>query len=59
MEKTVSSKLQGKVKVKKKEQVLSLDSDKIELLKGEYIKLLVIESIEITPLFCSNEKNIF
>ena len=59
MEKTVSSKLQGKVKVKKKEQVLSLESDKIELLKGEHIKLLGIVSIERTPLFCSNEKYIF
>ncbi|TFF97442.1 MAG: hypothetical protein EU540_08825 [Promethearchaeota archaeon] len=51
--------MQGKVKVKKKVQDLSLDSDKIELLKGEYIKLLGIVSIDRTPLFCSNEKYIF
>jgi len=59
IEKTASSKLQGKVKVKKKEQDLSLESDKIKLLKGEYLKLLGIVSIERTPLFCSNEKYVF
>ena len=59
IDKTVSSKLEGKVKVKKKAQGVSLESDRIELLKGEYIKLLGIVSVERTPLFCSNEKYIY
>ncbi|MFX1557668.1 MAG: hypothetical protein ACFFC9_10475 [Promethearchaeota archaeon] len=59
VDKTVSSKLQGKVKVKKKTQSVSLESDQIELLKGEYIKLLGIVSVKRTPLFCSNEKYVY
>ncbi len=53
---TVSAKLQGKVKVKQKTQAISIESDKIELQKGEYIKLLGIVSLERTHLFCSNEE---
>ena len=56
---TVSSKLQGKVKVKQKTQGISLESERIELQKGEFIKLLGIVSLERTHLFCSNEKYIY
>ena len=53
------SKLEGKVKVKKKNQDLSLEVEtieveKIELKKGEYIKLIGITSVDRTDLFCSN-----
>ncbi|MFW9898146.1 MAG: hypothetical protein ACFFDO_02650 [Candidatus Thorarchaeota archaeon] len=51
--------MQDKVKVKKKVQGVSLESDRIELLKGEYIKLLGIVSVERTPLFCSNKKYVY
>ncbi|MGV9173070.1 MAG: hypothetical protein ACOC44_14570 [Promethearchaeia archaeon] len=50
-----SSKLKGKVKVKKKANKVSLDQKKIELKKGEYIKLVGITSVNRTPLFCSNK----
>lgn len=55
------SKLEGKVKVKKKNQDLSLEVDtiekeKIELKKGEYIKLIGITSVDRTDLFCSNKR---
>ncbi len=36
---SLASKLQGKVKVKEKLQEVKLESEKIELKKGEYIKL--------------------
>jgi len=54
------SKLEGKVKVKKKNQDLSLEVEtieveKIELKKGEYIKLIGITSVDRTDLFCSNK----
>ena len=54
------SKLEGKVKVKKKNQDLSLEIEtieveKIELKKGEYIKLIGITSVDRTDLFCSNK----
>jgi hypothetical protein len=54
------SKLEGKVKVKKKNQDLSLEvktieGEKIELKKGEYIKLIGITSVDRTDLFCSNK----
>ncbi len=53
------SKLEGKVKVKKKNQDLSLEIEtieveKIELKKGEYIKLIGITSVDRIDLFCSN-----
>jgi len=53
---TLSSKLGTKVKVKESPLVISLDSDKIKLKKGEYIKLIGITSIERTQLYCSNNK---
>ena len=56
---TLSSKLKGKVKLKDKPLDISLDSDKIELEKGEYIKLLGVTSVERTQLYCSNEKLIY
>ncbi|MHA1255657.1 MAG: hypothetical protein ACTSPS_08675, partial [Promethearchaeota archaeon] len=54
------SKLEGKVKVKKKNQDLALELEtieveKIELKKGEYIKLIGITSVDRTDLFCSNK----
>ena len=54
------SKLEGKVKVKKKNQDLSLEVEtieveKIELKKGEYIKLIGITSVDRTDLFCNNK----
>ena len=52
---TLSSKLGAKVKVKEQPLVISLDSDKIKLKKGEYIKLMGITSTERTPLYCSND----
>ncbi len=56
---TLSSKLQGKVKVKKKIQDVGLEGDKIELQKGEYIKLLGITSVDRIQLYCSNQKLIY
>jgi hypothetical protein len=52
---TLSSKFKGKIKVKQKPIDISLDVDKIQLTKGEYIKLLGITSTDRTELFCSNE----
>ena len=52
---TLSSKFKGKVKIKEKPLDVSLDQDKIQLKKGEYIKLLGITSIDRTQLFCSNK----
>ena len=53
---TVSTKLGSKVKIKEKEQiVISLDSEKIKLKKGEYVKLMGITSTERTQLYCSND----
>ena len=43
---TLSSKMEGKVRVKKKTQGIEMDKDKIELQKGEYIKLLGVVSID-------------
>ncbi len=57
--KTLSSKLGAKVKVKEKPLVISLDSDKIKLKKGEYIKLMGITSTERTQLYCSNKNYTF
>lgn len=51
---TLSSKLQGKVKIKQKSLDISLDSEKIQLKKGEYVKLLGITSIDRSQLYCSN-----
>ena len=52
---TLSSKLKGKVKVKQKPLDISLETDRIQLTKGEYIKLLGITSTDRTQLFCSND----
>lgn len=52
---TLSSKFKGKVKVKQKPLDISLESDRIQLTKGEYVKLLGITSTERTQLFCSND----
>ena len=52
---TLSSKLRGKVKLKQKPLDISLETDKIQLTKGEYVKLLGITSTDRTQLFCSNK----
>ncbi|MFX0028627.1 MAG: hypothetical protein ACFE8B_05425 [Candidatus Hermodarchaeota archaeon] len=52
---TLSSKLEGKVKVKQKPMTVSIESDKIKLTKGEYVKLLGITSVDRTELYCSNQ----
>jgi hypothetical protein len=52
---TLSSKFKGKVKVKQKSLDISLEKDRIQLTKGEYIKLLGITSTDRTQLFCSND----
>ena len=55
---TLSTKLKGKVKVKPKKVLgINLESNKIELTKGEYIKLLGITSVERTQLYCSNQNH--
>jgi len=56
---TLSAKLEGKVKVKKKTQDIVLDNDRIELKKGEYIKLMGITSVERTPLYHSNNDYVY
>ena len=55
----VSSKLKGKVRVKKAKPKITLEDDKIQLQKGEYIKLLGITSENRTTLFCNNSKYIY
>ncbi len=55
----VSSKLKGKVKVKAKTQDAEILDDKIDLDKGEFVKLFGITSTNRTPLFCSNKKFLF
>ena len=42
------------MRVKEKPLDISLDSDKIKLKKGEYVKLMGITSCERTQLYCSN-----
>ena len=56
---TVSSKLKSKVRIKEKPYDISLDSDKIKLKKGEYLKLLGITSTERTQLYCSNNAYVY
>lgn len=56
---TLSSKLGDKVKVKEKPLTVSFESDKIELTKGEYVKLLGITSVDRTELYCSNNNYIY
>jgi hypothetical protein len=51
---TLSSKLGTKVKVKEQPLMINLDSDKIKLKKGEYVKLMGITTVERTQLYCSN-----
>ncbi|MFW9971295.1 MAG: hypothetical protein ACFFDF_13970 [Candidatus Odinarchaeota archaeon] len=51
---TLSSKLGTKVKVKEQPLQVNLDSDKIKLNRGEYVKLMGITSVERTQLYCSN-----
>jgi hypothetical protein len=51
--------MKGKVKVKGQDDKFSLDDDKIELKKGEYIKLLGITTVERVPLYCSNENYVY
>lgn len=54
--KTVTTKLKDKVKVKENKQLrIDLESNKIELTKGEYVKLLGITSKDRTQLYCSNQ----
>ena len=54
----LSTKFKGKVKVKVKQKPLdiNLEKEKIQLTKGEYVKLLGITSTDRTQLFCSNER---
>ncbi|MFX0072164.1 MAG: hypothetical protein ACFFAO_13840 [Candidatus Hermodarchaeota archaeon] len=56
---TLSSKLEGKVKIKEDSEDLQVVGDRIDLQKGEYIKLIGITSIERTPLYCDNEQYVF
>jgi hypothetical protein len=56
---TLSTRMKGKVKVKGQDDKFSLDDDKIELKKGEYIKLLGITTVERVPLYCSNENYVY
>ena len=56
---TLSSKLQGKVKAKERPMSISLESNEIELSKGEYVKLLGITSVDRTELYCSNQNYIY
>jgi hypothetical protein len=51
---TLSTKLKGKVKVKQKPLDISFEGERIQLTKGEYVKLLGITSTDRTQLFCSN-----
>ena len=53
----LSTKFKGKVKVKVKQKPLdiSLERDKIQLTKGEYVKLLGITSKDRIQLYCSND----
>ena len=52
---TLSSKYKGKVKIKEKPLDISLESDKIKLKKGEYVKLMGITTVDRTQLYCSND----
>jgi hypothetical protein len=52
---TLSSKLGVKVKLKEQHLKIDLNSNKIKLKKGEYIKLIGITSTERTQLYCSNQ----
>ncbi len=58
---SLSIKLQGKVKVKETSTPQDLDfkGGRIDLDKGEYIKLLGITSIDRTPLYCSNDRYLY
>jgi hypothetical protein len=56
---SLSTKLKGKVKVKKSTTKHDLEGKKIELKKGEFVKLFGITSVERTPLFCSNDDYFF
>lgn len=51
----ISSKLKGRVKVKDSTEKRVLEGDKIELKKGEFLKLFGVTSVERTPLFCNND----
>jgi hypothetical protein len=53
--KTLSSKLGTKVKIKEQPLTINLDSDKIKLKKGEYVKLMGITTTERAQLYCSNK----
>ncbi len=52
---TLSSKFKGKVNVKQKPLDISLEKERIQLTKGEYVKLFGITSTDRTQLFCSND----
>ncbi|MBD3341520.1 MAG: hypothetical protein GF353_20620 [Candidatus Lokiarchaeota archaeon] len=56
---TLSSKLKDKVKIKQKSMDVSLEEDKVELKKGEYVKLLGITSVDRSQIFCSNENYVY
>ncbi|MBN1801888.1 MAG: hypothetical protein JW891_10305 [Candidatus Lokiarchaeota archaeon] len=56
---TVAEKLQGKVRVKQREEDISIESDFIALSKNEYIKLLGITSVNRTQLYHNSDKYIY
>ncbi len=56
---TAASKLKGKVRVKKQLVRIDVNSDQIDLQKGEYLKFIGITSKERTPLYNNNKKYIY
>jgi hypothetical protein len=53
---TLSSKLGTKARVKEQTLTIELESEKIKLKKGEYVKLMGITTTERTEIYCSNNK---
>jgi hypothetical protein len=58
-EATLSSKLQDKVKIIEPSLEIDLEGEKIDLQKGEYIKLVGITSTDRIPLYCSNNNLVY
>ena len=52
---TLSTKLKGVKAKQKNDIIIDLESNKIELTKGEYVKLLGVTSVERTQLYCNNK----
>jgi hypothetical protein len=53
--KTATTKLKGVKKKQKNDIIIDIESNKIELTKGEYVKLLGITSVDRTSLYWNNE----